>query len=90
MKKLTATLLSLLMVVSIFTAMSVNADETELGTPTGFTAENALFAHAVLNSADSEAWQAWQSVHDEYFRVSDTGTKYFFLPTSAGESSVDI
>lgn len=90
MKKLTATLLSLLMVVSIFTAMSVNADETELGTPTGFTAENALFAHAVLNSADSEAWQAWQSAHDEDFNEAKPTEKYFFLPTSADTNSVDI
>ncbi|MBR1731316.1 MAG: CotH kinase family protein, partial [Ruminococcus sp.] len=90
MKKTAAILLSFLMLVSAFTAMSVSADETDLGSPAGFTAENALFVHAVLNSADTEAWQGWQSAHDEEFAQAKPNEKFFFLPTSASEESVDI
>ena len=61
-----------------------------VASPAGFAAEEALYAHAVVGSDDGEAWQAWQSVHDESLRVSDPSEKYFFLPTSADSERVDV
>ncbi|MEE0956714.1 MAG: CotH kinase family protein [Ruminococcus sp.] len=92
MKKTIAAILSAVMMLSPAALLPVSAEDgmTDKGAPTAFTNQNALYVHAVSNSSDANAWQAWQSVHDEYFRESDTGTKYFFLPTSAGDSSVDI
>ncbi len=93
MKKAFAVILSAVLLFSC-AAFSVSAGEAAVnkGAPTGFDNIGALYAHAVLNSDDGEAWQAWQSVHDDSFnfRESSSGTKYFFLPTSANESAVDI
>ena len=91
LKKLLASFLSAALIFSC-AAFSASADETAVdkGAPTAFTNGNALYVHAVLNSADADAWQAWQSVHDEYFYESNTNAKYFFLPSSAGDSEVDI
>ena len=61
-----------------------------VASPAGFAEEEALYAHAVVGSDDGEAWQAWQSVHDESLRVSDPSEKYFFLPTSADSERVDV
>ena len=91
MKKAFAVILSAVLLFSC-AAFSVSAGEAAVnkGAPTGFDNIGALYAHAVLNSDDGEAWQAWQSVHDENFLYRDTGTKYFFLPVSSDESTVDI
>lgn len=91
MKKLLASLLCAALVFSC-AAFSASADETaaDKGAPAAFANGNALYAHAVLNSTDGEAWQAWQSVHDNNFWYRDPDTKYFFLPTSANKSAVDI
>ncbi len=89
MKKLTAILISALMIVSIFSAVSVSADETELGTPSGFNAENALYVHAVLNSADGEAWQAWQSAHDEDFYEAKPTEKASTAPETTAQETTE-
>ncbi len=70
--------------------MSVSAEEAASAAPSGFATAQALYVHAVSGSADTEAWQAWQSVHDEDFNVSKPNEKYFFLPSSADKSFVDI
>ena len=49
-----------------------------------------MFVHAVSDSDDTEAWQKWQSAHDEDLLEEHPEAKYFFLPSSAGEHSVDV
>ena len=55
-----------------------------------FKTYDALYAHAVLNSEDTQAWQSWQSEHDEDFNEINSDKKYFFLPSSADSEKVDI
>ena len=88
MKRLFLMMLAALMVfvsVPMFTAAA-----EEIGAPSDFAEAQALYVHAVSGSADAEAWQAWQSVHDEDFEVAEPDVKYFFLPSSAGEHSIDV
>ena len=85
MKKITALMLAVFLLITAIPLSSASAAE-EKGAPSGFAAEPALYVHAVSDSADSEAWQAWQSVHDEDFNIQKPDEKYFFLPSSAGES----
>ena len=89
MKKTAALLISALLTVGTLPLTSVSAAE-EKGAPSDFASAPALYVHAVSDSADTQAWQAWQSVHDEDFYVAKPAEKTFFLPTSAGEDSVDI
>lgn len=89
MKKLTCIIISVLMLISVFAAAPVSAEEAK-SAPTGFTTEPALYAHAVLSSDDGEAWVKWQSETYEGDEEIDASMKYFFLPTSADESKVDI
>ena len=88
MKKLFPMILALILVLTILPVAGAAAEES--GAPSGFAAEPALYVHAVSNSADTEAWQAWQSVHDEDFEIAEPDKKYFFLPSSAGAASVDV
>ncbi len=90
MKKTISVILSIIMTLSVLSLIPAGAEETEQGKPAAFAAEKALYAHAVLNSADTNAWTAWQSVHDELYNVVNGSQKYFFLPSSASESMVDI
>lgn len=60
------------------------------GVPSGFASEPGLYVHAVSSSADTEAWQKWQSVHDKNLMEEDPEEKYFFLPSSAGKRSADV
>ncbi len=91
MKKLTALFLAVLLTLSSASVFAAAENSSApAGSPSGFTLSEALYAHAVSGSADGEAWQAWQSVHDEDFNEAKPDEKYFFLPTSAGENSVDI
>ena len=62
----------------------------EKGIPSDFALDPALYVHAVSGSEDTEAWHKWQSVHDEDFVEEEPEEKYFFLPSSAGEDSVDV
>ena len=92
MKKVTAVLLAVLMLLgSVYTfAASAAQTDTNTSAPDGFTVENALYVHAVSDSDDTQAWQAWQSEHDEDFNEVNSSAKYFFLPSSASDTSVDI
>ena len=89
MKKALLIFLSLLMVATVLPITGAAADEV-VSAPSGFAAKPALYAHAVSGSGDTEAWQAWQSVHDEDFVVANPSEKFFFLPSSADKSTVDV
>ena len=88
MKKMTAVLLAIFLLVSAFPVLGAAAEEK--GAPADFAADPALYVHAVSDSADTEAWQAWQSEHDEDFVFAKPAEKYFFLPSSADAGSVDV
>ena len=88
MKKTTALILALLLLLGVLPFAAFSAEEA--GAPSGFAATPGLYVHAVSDSADTEAWQLWQSVHDEDFNIEKPTEKYFFLPSSADESSVDV
>ena len=92
MKKQIAIALSLIMAAGSVPSVFAGAAEGEkpMGSPTGFDTEQALYVHAVAGSDDGEAWQKWQSVHDEDFYEANPSEKYFFLPTSADIDAVDI
>lgn len=95
MKKLVSAILAVAMILSA-AAFCVSAADTgsEISkTAAGkisFDTVEALYVHGVLNSDDTEAWQAWQSKHDESFNEIESNVKYFFLPTSADSSGVDV
>jgi len=88
MKRMFLLILALILILTIVPVTGVSAEEK--GAPSDFAAAQALYVHAVSDSADTEAWQEWQSVHDEDFVVAAPDEKYFFLPSSAGKSSVDV
>ncbi|MBQ1453804.1 MAG: hypothetical protein IIZ23_07535, partial [Ruminococcus sp.] len=92
MKKLVAGFLSAMLVFGCVPVLNASAEEVEevVFAPSDFASEQALYVHAVSGSEDSEAWQAWQSVHDERFLVAAPLEKYFFLPVSAGDEEVDV
>lgn len=90
MKRTLSLFLSILMLVSVCSAMSINAEETAPTAPAGFNIEKALYVHAVSDSQDGEAWQKWQSIHDEDYYEAKPNEKYFFLPTSADSKKVDV
>ena len=89
MKKTTAVLLAILLLIGAFPMLGVTAAE-EKGAPAEFAADPALYVHAVTDSADTQAWQAWQSEHDEDFVFAKPTEKYFFLPSSSDEGTVDV
>ncbi len=88
MKKTTALILALLLLLGALPFAAFSAEEA--GAPSGFATTPGLYVHAVSDSADTEAWQLWQSVHDEDFNIAKPNEKYFFLPSSADKSSVDV
>ena len=90
MKKTISVILAIILTLSVLSLVHVGAEETEQGKPTAFTTEPALYAHAVLNSADADAWVAWQCEHDERFNEINGSVKYFFLPSSASSEKVDV
>ena len=89
MKKLLSVLLAALLLIGTVSVVGVSAAE-EKGAPSAYAAEPALYVHAVMDSADTEAWHAWQSVHDEDFEVAKPNEKYFFLPSSVGKTTIDV
>ena len=89
MKKVLSLILSTLLILTALPICGAAAAEGEVK-PTGFTVSPALYVHAVGDSDDGEAWQAWQSVHDEDFEIAKPDEKYFFLPTSADKTTVDV
>lgn len=93
MKKGLALLLAVVLAISAFSALACNAEENELlseNQELSFDTYQALYAHGLLSSDDTEAWVAWQCEHDEDFNEVNPNVKYFFLPTSADENKVDI
>lgn len=89
MKKLLSVLLAALLLIGTVSVVGVSAAE-EKGAPSAYAAEPALYVHAVMDSADTEAWHAWQSVHDEDFEVARPNEKYFFLPSSVNQTTIDV
>ncbi len=87
MKKLLALVLAALILAA---AVSVSAAAAVESAPAAFAEEPALYVHAVSSSADTQAWQGWQSVHDEDFEIIKPDEKYFFLPSSAAAETVDV
>lgn len=87
MKKIISIVLAVIIATGAISVCAVNAAETA---SISFDTYEALYAHAVLGSSDSEAWQAWQSKHDEDFNEVYSSVKYFFLPTSADSSKVEL
>ena len=88
MKRMFLILLALVLILA--TVPTAGAAEKDKGAPSDFASEQALYVHAVSDSADTQAWQAWQSVHDEDFEIAAPDEKYFFLPSSAGKDAVDV
>lgn len=86
MKKIISIMLTLLLLLSL--AVTVYAEDESA--TIAFKAENELYAHAVSDSNDSQAWSAWQRrfAYDINEYVSEE--RYFFLPTSADSAKVDI
>ena len=80
MKKLLSVIVAVTMIFSMF-IVSVNAESVSKGKPTGFDTVQALYAHAVVDTDEGDAWTIWYGW--------DTNYK-FYLPTSADKSKVDI
>ena len=62
----------------------------ETGIPSGYATDGALYVHALSQSEDGEAWQKWQSAHNEDFQEVDPQEKYFFLPSSVQDFTIDV
>ena len=90
MKKILSIVLSAIMLIGVIPAFPVAAAEGDPTAAPSFNAANALYVHAVVGSDDTQAWQAWQSVHDTDLGVYNNQVKYFFLPSSASSTQVDI
>lgn len=89
--KIIAVGLSAVMLTTGFSlsAFAAQTNDSSVSAPQ-FKTYDALYAHAVLNSEDTQAWQRWQSEHDEDFNEKNSDKKYFFLPSSADSEKVDI
>ncbi len=91
MKKLFSVVLAVMMAMSCVSVFSAGAVEEESDSAAiSFDTANALYVHAVAGSTDSDAWQEWQSEHDEDYNEVNANVKYFFLPSSASDSKVEI
>ena len=88
-KKAISIVLAGLMTAGSMSALSVFAVE-ETSPTLSFKTQNALYAHAVSGSADSDAWVAWQCEHNEYMNEINANQKYFFLPSSVSSTSVEL
>lgn len=99
LKRLSAIILSVLMVISAVPAVS--AAETQL--PSFITeATTGLFVHGADSATDTEAWQMWQSEIQEYnedgnydpenysLREIKTDIKYFFMPNGSADNTAVI
>lgn len=93
MKKILALLLVLAVTTGAFPMLICNALEQEnpaVNQIFSFEAKEGIYAHGLLDSEDADAWISWQSEHDLHFEEINPSVKYFFLPTSADETKVDI
>ena len=77
--------------ISTITMSVFSVSAAQTSTPTlSFKTQNALYAHAVSGSDDSDAWVAWQRKHNEDMEELNTNRKYFFLPSSVSSTSVEL
>lgn len=91
MKKILAVILSTSLLLTSLPAVFAETENTEPAPASiSFSTEPALYAHAVANANDSEAWQGWQSAHDEDFYSEKPNEKIFFLPCSADTHQVEL
>ena len=90
MKRFIGILLSFVLTLGCISILPASAAEDSSVAPSGFEVKSALYAHAVTGSSDGEAWQEWQSVHDEIGNPLGGTAKYFFLPCSADENEADV
>lgn len=93
MKRLLCFLLAVLITLCMVpqTAFAVG-DENEIHSESypefATSAYSALFAHATLGGYNAQAWQRWhKDVKGENF---EKGVRYFFLPSSADDSRVEL
>jgi len=86
LKKTFGLLLTCLFLGAVFFFLSFTDKEVS----PGFASDPGLYVHAVSDYGDTQAWQEWQSVHDKDMEAEKPGEKWFFLPSSAGTSQVDI
>ncbi len=89
MKKLLSILLSVIMLTGAVPAVYAEEAQEKVAAPS-FKTDEALYVHAVVGSNDTQAWQKWQSVHDTNLKNLNDQSKYFFLPSSASDTQVDI
>ena len=89
MKKLLSILLSVIMLTGAVPAVYAEEAQEKVAAPS-FKTDEALYVHAVVGSNDTQAWQKWQSVHDTDLKNLNDQSKYFFLPSSASDTQVDI
>lgn len=82
-KKLISVTLSVIMILSV--AIAANAAETTQSDSLAVTnaQQSGLYAHGVLDSAETEAWQLWQWNETE-------NANYFYLPSGADSSKVEL
>lgn len=92
-KKSLSLMLALIMTIGVIAVTPLNSsavtDDKKPAAPS-FAAAKGLYVHAAAGSSDTEAWQMWQSIHDEEFIENDSYTKFFFLPVSADSQKVEI
>lgn len=89
-KRITAILLSILLLATI-PVFSAQAEDSASSVPSFLSASGeGLYAHAVAGSKDTEAWMCWQSAEDEDGFSDDLFMKYFFLPSSADGKKAEI
>lgn len=94
MKKLISIFMILCMLLTAI-PFTVAADtDTELTPNTeaypSFAMDNweALYAHAILGSDSTEAWQKWMKDYTGIY--AEEGVRYFFLPASSSDSQIEI
>ncbi len=75
--------------VSPLTCLAASSNDAEPKTPS-FDTTQGLYVHAVTGATDTEAWQLWQCEHNKALKEVNTNVKYFFLPSSASDSSVTV
>ena len=93
MKKALSIILATMITCSAFSSFAVSAaeaDNSSVSAGISFNTYDALYVHAVAGASDTEAWQAWQCEHDEDFNKVNSNVMYFFLPSSASDTEVEI
>lgn len=88
-KKVVSISLSATMILGGLTIVPVSALDS-VKPSFSFKTGNALYAHAVNGSVDSDAWVAWQAEHDEDMNEVNPQQKFFFLPSASDNSQLEI